>query len=178
MKRKLISLLLLLILVSMLCGCEFINVPRPEIKKGNFNISVTYEHKGEIKTLSGVYVCQYTGIEWTIEGNYFRSWKGYFKSGIDDEIMDICTTDDGGVITLIFTLYPEYFMGDPEFADHTPNVGLSLIYYSFREKDHVVYDAIYDDAELIESHGVKIIDLEFDEPIENTFRPFTQNTNT
>ena len=169
MKRKLSVLILVLMLVGMLAGCGRLDVPRPDIRKGEFDVTVTYEHDGEVKTLSGVYKCKYTGIEWTVEGNFYRSWKGYFKSGIESEVIDICTTDDGGVVTLVLCLYPEYFMGDPEFADHVPDASLSLIYYSVREKNHTVYDAIYDDAELIASHGVRIIGIECDKPIENSF---------
>ena len=82
MKRVISFLLLVPMLIGMLVGCSS-GVPRPEIRKGKFNISVTYEHDGELKTLSGVYVCKYTGAEWTVEGNCHRSWKGYFESGIE-----------------------------------------------------------------------------------------------
>ena len=168
MKKVLSVLLLAVLFVGMLTGCG-LQVPRPEIKKGEFNVNITYEQDGEVKTLSGVYVCKYRGIEWTIAGNFYRKWKGTFKGEIKDEIVDICTTDDGGVVTLTFGFYPEYFMGDPEFAEHAPNVGLSLIYYGIREKNHTTYDAIYDDPEYIASYGVKLIDVEYDEPIENSF---------
>ena len=76
MKRVVSFCLLALMLFGMLAGCSS-TLPKPEIKNGKFNISVTYEYDGELKTLSGVYVCKYTGVEWTAEGNSYRSWKGY-----------------------------------------------------------------------------------------------------
>ena len=33
----------------------------PEVEKGEFDFSVTYEFEGETKTVSGVYVCEYEG---------------------------------------------------------------------------------------------------------------------
>ena len=61
-------------------------------------------------------------------------------------------------------------MGEPDYAEQIPAAGLSLIYYSVREKNHTVYNAIYDDEALIADLGVKLIGIEYDEPIENTFK--------
>ena len=60
MKKIFGILLLVLLLAATLAGCG-LTAPRPEIEKGEFPFSVTYEFAGEIKTVSGVYVCEYNG---------------------------------------------------------------------------------------------------------------------
>ena len=52
-------------LSALLAGCG-LEVPRPEIKEGEFDFIVTYEYNGEIKTVSGVYVCEFSGISWAL----------------------------------------------------------------------------------------------------------------
>jgi hypothetical protein len=137
-------------------------VPRPAVKDGKFNISVTYEHNGEIKTASGVYVCEYDGTIWyNANRDPFVDWKESFEGDIKDGgIIPICNTDDGGEIFISLLLYPEYFMGDPEGADRTPIIRAEL-WYS---------DEQIDDAERIAEYGVRLISYEYDEPIENTYK--------
>ena len=170
--KKIIGALLLAAMLSVtLTGCG-LDVPRPEVKKSEFNISVTYELFGEVKTLNGVYACKYTGVDFALDGgSFYRTWKGAFKSGIEGEILDIGTTDDGGVITLTFCLFPEYFMGDPEYADHTPDAWVSVIYYAYRDKYSATYNDIIDDPEIVAGYGARLLSLKCDMPIENSFEP-------
>lgn len=171
MKRIIGAAVLVLMLSSILSGCG-LEVPRPEIRKAEFNISVTYELFGEVKTLNGVYACRYTGVDFALDGgSFYRTWSGAFESGIEDEILDIGATDDGGVITLTFCLFPEYFMGDPEYANHTPDAWVSVIYYAYRDKYSATYENIIDDSETVAEYGARLISLECDPPIENSFEP-------
>ena len=64
------------------CG---LTVPRPDVKEGEFDVSVTYEVNGEIKTLDLVYICEYDGVGWTIEGTSYRAWNGHFD-GYEDGV--------------------------------------------------------------------------------------------
>ena len=57
-------------------------------------------------------------------------------------------------------MYPEYFMGDPEYANYTPLIRAELWYP----------DEQTDDIERIAEHGVKLISYEYDEPIENSYK--------
>ena len=161
MKKIFIAIIFLLLFALCLTGCGF-TVPRPEIKEGKFNISVTYEHNGEIKTASGVYVCEYDGVIWyNVNRDPFVNWKESFEGDIKDGgVLPICNTDDGGEIFIGLLLYPEYFMGDPEYADYTPIVRAEIFYD----------DEQIDDVDVIAEYGVKLIDYEYDEPIENTFK--------
>ena len=161
MKKILVAIIALLLLSIGLTSCGF-GVPRPEVKEGRFHITVTYEHNGEVKEASGVYVCEYDGIVWyNVDRDPFVNWKESFEGDIKDGgIIPICHTDDGGEIFISLLLYPEYFMGDPEYADYTPLVRAELFYD----------DEQIDDADAIAEYGVKLIGYECDEPIENSFK--------
>ena len=159
MKVRILALAIALIFVAMLTGCG-VAVPRPKVKSGEFNYSVTYEYKGELKTVSGVYVCEYDGVVWwTINSDPYVNWETRLEGELNTESIPICTTDDGGEIFITLLLYPEYFMGDPEYADFEPVARVELFYD----------DSQSDDEELIAEYGVKLVGFEYDEPIENSF---------
>ena len=159
--KKITYVILLLVISVILTSCG-LSAPRPEIKEGKFNISVTYEHNGEVKTASAVYVCEYDGVNWwDINRDPYANWKESFEGDIKDGgIIPICNTDDGGEISISIVLYPEYFMGDPESAEHAPIVRAEIFYD----------DKQIDDPETIAQYGVKLIGYECDAPIENTFK--------
>ena len=150
------------ILIATLTSCGS-SVPRPEIKEGRFHIAVTYEHNGEVKTASGVYVCEYDGVTWyNVNGDPCVNWKESFEGDIKDGgIIPIGNTDDGGEIFISLLLYPEYFMGDPARADDTPLIRAELWYP----------DDQIDDPKILAEYGVRLIDYTYDEPIENTYKP-------
>ena len=66
MKKLFCIFALILLLSTCLTSCEV--EPAPKIKEGRFNFSVTYEEWGEAKTVSGVFVCEYAGRSFTLEG--------------------------------------------------------------------------------------------------------------
>ena len=165
MKRIIGALLLVAVLSAMLAGCG-LTVPRPEVKSGEFDASVTYEENGESKTLDLVFVCEYEGIGWTLEGSHYRDWKGYFKGYGEGDVIEICTTEDGGKVALCILIYPEYFMGEPGYDDFGPTLLMNYIYY----EDGI--EMIEDDQEIIaENYGIRGIGIECDAPIENSFDP-------
>ena len=161
MKKIVFTVAILLLLSFSLTGCGF-DVALPEIREGRFNISVTYEHNVEIKTAAGVYVCEYNGVIWyNVNRDPFVDWDESFEGDIKDGgIIPICNTDDGGEIFIGILLHPEYFMGDPEYADRTPIIRTEL-WYS---------DKQIDDSEIIARYGVKLIEFKYDEPIENSYK--------
>ena len=171
MKKALGFLIALLVLSLALTSCGS-QVPRPEIKSGEFNYSVTYEYKGELKTVSGVYVCEYADTSWTLDGGHTRDWNGYIKGADDNDFVLIDVLDGGDEVSLVLNLDPEYFMDDynsdlygiPEpyiqITDYTEDGGFCIIYEA---------------AEVEEICGAKIISFEYDSPIENDFKVFYFN---
>ena len=169
MKRRLIALFLLLTLVSTLTGCG-ITVPRPEVEEGEFNFSITYEINGKVDTLSAVYMCEFDGVSWSVEGGYGRDWKAHTEGDYkgDDYSAIIGTTEDGGDIVLFFGIYPEYFMNDSTGDRGAPEPSLYISY----TLDVDEYGLVSDPLEVEEIYGAKIISYEYDAPIVNTFNLF------
>ncbi len=164
MKKTLSALLAALMLICMLSGCSF-GMPQPEIKKGEFNFSVTYEFNGEIKTVSGIYVCKYAGVSFALDGGAHRSWEGSIKGDIEDRSV-IGTTENGDTIELVLALIPEYFMDD--FIEGYHEVPAPYITITVIDEEGMV--VIVDPDEVEEACGAKIISYKYDEPIKNSFR--------
>jgi hypothetical protein len=163
MKKSICILIVLVILSLSLTSCG-LTVPRPEVKEGEFDVSITYEVNGEVKTLDLVYVCEYNGIALTLEGTYCRDWNGNFVGYDDGDVIPVLETA-GGKVALCVLIYPEYFMGEPDYIDDfSPVVLTNYIYYEDGN------EMIIDDQELIaEKYGVKVIGCAYSEPIENSF---------
>ena len=166
-KRSFLLSVLLLSVILSSCG---LTVPRPEIKEGKFNYSVTYELNGEVKTVSGVYVCKYAGTSWSLDGGYSRDWNGYLEGGTDDDYVVIGTTNDGGTLILVLYLYPDYFMGEDFVSLYGEPEPYLQIDYPLEDSDGFRFET--DETIIEENYGAKIISYEYDKPIENTFGLF------
>jgi hypothetical protein len=157
---RIVAISILLITVAvLLCGCVA-KVPVPEVKEGRFDFSVTYEIDGEVKTYSGVYVCEYDGALTTFLGSSIK-WKGYVEN---DETDVAIQTKEDGVVYINFGFFPEYFMGDTCY-DQTPAPSLFMI-YNDSEPDSL---NITGEEDVIAGYGVKLISYEYAAPIENSF---------
>ena len=166
--KRIFGFILLMSFFTMVLASCGLQVPRPEIKRGEFDFSVTYEWDGETHTVSGVYVCEYDGTSWALDGGYYRVWKSYIKGDEMEDVIEIGTTADGGVLKLELNFYPEHFMGDPHWnwlgvpeptlrVDHADDEALSIVY----------------GAEDIEAtYGARIVSYYYAPPIENTFGLF------
>ena len=162
--KKIICLLIALLLFSLgLTSCG-LTMPRPEVKAGQFDVSVTYEVGGETKTLDFVYICKYDGVKMTPEGTRYRAWNGHFEGYADGDVIEVSKTDDGSRIVLSFLIYAEYFMGEPESTDFYPEARIERIYF---EDGIEMID--YDEELIAEDYGVRILGIKYDEPIKNTF---------
>ena len=169
MRKILIVLSLVLIISLSLTSCGFL-VPRPEIKEGRFNFSITYEINGEVNTFSAVYVCEFDGTSWSLDGGYSRDWADRVEADYvgDDYSAVVGTTDDGGDIILFFGIYPEYFMGDSTADREAPE---PQIYVSFTISEDEV-STVGDPEEVEALYGIRIISCEYDPPVQNTFKRF------
>ena len=168
--RRILSILVFVLYVSALAGCG-LQVSRPEIKKGEFHFSITYELNGEEKTFSAVYVCEFDGISWSLDGGYGRDWKAWTEGDYKGDTYSaiIGTTDDGGDIVLFFGICPEYFMNDPAEDGAAP---VPSIYVSYPENADGESTLVNIPEEVEALCGAKIISYEYDAPIENTFGLF------
>ena len=164
MKKKISVLILALSLACTLTSCG-LQVPLPEVKTEEFDFSVTYEYNGEINTISGVYVCEYDGTDWALDGGYHREWTGYVKGDNPDDVIKIGVTEDGGVVELNLGFYPEYFMGDPAAGGReAPEPWISVTI-----TDDEGMSILHGDALEEERYGVRIIRYEYAKPISNDF---------
>ena len=162
--KKIICLFIALLLFSLgLTSCG-LTMPRPEVKEGQFDVSVTYEVDGKTKTLDLVYVCDYDGVKMSPEGTRYRAWNGHFEGYEDGDVIEVSKTDDGSRIVLSFLIYAEYFMGEPDCVDFYPEVSIERIYF---EDGIEMID--YDQELIAEDYGVRIISIDYDEPIKNSF---------
>ena len=163
MRRALSFLILTCLLVGMLVSCGSM-VEAPEIRNGTFDFSVTYEYNGVITTVSGVYVCEYNGVGWVLDGGFYRDWTGYIQNGSEEQIV-LGYAPNGDEITLDFCFSPDYFMGDfIEGVDTPPAPLLSAKI----QNEGVAFEC--DANVLAETYGARIINYEYAEPIKNTFR--------
>ena len=167
MVKKFLSVLLAVLLASaMLSGCG-LSVDRPEIKEARFDFSVTYEIDGETQTVSGVYVCEFDGVSWALDGGYSRDWTGYIEGEEAVHEMEIGTTKDGGKIMLAFGFHPAYFMGDPDMSYLEPPVPQLAIVHPIEGVDGI--NILGTESEIEEAYGVKIISYQYPDPIVNKF---------
>ena len=58
-----------------------------------------------------MYVCEFDGIDWVLDGGKHREWHGYVKDGTTEDIT-LGTAEDGGIVELCLAFNPDRFMGD------------------------------------------------------------------
>ena len=81
----------------------------------------------------------------------------------------VCETDDGGEILLDLALSAAYFMGEPHLEDSVTEPGLYVVYFS---EDNLTSEQTSDAEEIEALYGIKIVDYQYDAPIENSFSFF------
>lgn len=152
----------------------FCYTTKPEITKGEFPFSITYEYKGETKKLSGVSKCEYSG-SYTIWNEHHRYWdeKTEYDNSINIENPNLVESNEDLQTTLAVhqDICAGYFMGDPLYKDFYQAYGREkpeayIEYYDY--KNDISLNEENKD-EILESIGFKIIDFTYAEPIENSF---------
>ena len=167
MKKLLVTMAFLILFVFTFSSCGF-TVPRPAIKSGEFNFSVTYEYKGEVNTVSGVYVCEYAGTYWTLDGGYDRDWTGYIKGADDNDHILLDTVEGGDEVILVLNLRPDYFMDDFNFDLYDIPAPYIMIKDYTEEGVRFLQDPVDTERE----YGAKVISHEYDAPVANSYSLF------
>jgi hypothetical protein len=177
-KRLLACVALVVALGSTFTACQ--KAPDPVVKEGRFDFSVTYEVDGAVETVSSVYVCGLEETGWHLDGWYIH-WNEYIE---DSELANrmeetrgylLLKTVDDGEIYLDLNLSAKRFMADPHVDDdYDTDEPVAVSPRLFIEYSEAKYDEIgesySEDTEVLEGYGVKIIEYDYDLPIENTYK--------
>lgn len=178
MKTKKLSSTMIFLAITIIAyvaaSVFFCYTTKPEVTTGEFPFSLTYEYKGETKTLSGVYKCEYSGSS-TIHGEHNRYWNGETKYENSENVKEPYVVEHNDELQTTLTvqenMWAGYFMGDPLHKDYYTEYGLDGVephvdYYDY--KNDIALDEENKD-EILESIGFKIVDFTYAEPIENSF---------
>ena len=178
MKTKKLSSTMIFLAITIIAyvaaSVFFCYTTKPEVTTGEFPFSLTYEYKGETKTLSGVYKCEYSGSS-TIHGEHNRYWNGETKYENSENVKEPYVVEQNDELQTTLTvqenMWAGYFMGDPLHKDYYTEYGLDGVephvdYYDY--KNDIALDEENKD-EILESIGFKIVDFTYAEPIENSF---------
>ena len=178
MKTKKLSLAIILLAITLIVYIAatvlFCYTTKPNVSTGEFPFSITYEYKGETNTLSGVFMCEYSGSN-TIHGEHNRYWNQetiyHNPNHVENPI--VIEQNDELLTTLAVQehMYAGYFMGDPLHENYYAAYGYEgpepyVEYYDYKN------DIYLDDEnrdEVLESIGFEIVDFTYAEPIENSF---------
>lgn len=166
------------VLIGVLTG--FAKAPEPTIKEGEFNFSVTYEVDGEVTTVSSVCVCEFEKSGWGLDGWYIHWNESIQDAELANRLAEtrgylLLKSMDDGEIYLDLNLLGEYFMSDPRFDNNydtdEPIVVSPRLFIEYSEaKYDEIGESYSEDKSVLEGYGVKIIDYEYDSPIENTYK--------
>lgn len=178
MKTKKLSLVKIFLAITLIAYIAatllFCYTTKPAVTTGKFPFSITYEYKGETKTLSGVQSCWFTGSN-TIHREHNRYWTGEVTYDNPENLEFPYLIDQNDELQTTLSLHEHmdagYFMGDPLHKDYYQSYGHDsaapyVSYYDY--KNDISLDES-NQEEILESIGFKIIDITYAEPIENSF---------
>ena len=137
---------------------------KPEITYGEFPFEIVYELDGETITINDIYVCEYEGIRIGYLEKY-RSWKGYFKSTGEDQIVLL---QDGNLKFCSFVGDPNYYMSDPTMQEQKY---VPYIFYEIYPNDSGGKSSgTLDIDQMLEEYKLKLVSWNLSEPIQNNFK--------
>lgn len=145
----------------------------PEIKYGEFPIKITYEVCGEEKELEDIIICKFDGFESLGEAGKRRKWKAELKSGNEKLILLKQGDEINGFEISKWYGFPEYYMGDfiRESRSSYENSLMCVTYLGMVEwKNGVPQGSTPSLEEVWEKYKLKIIDIQYSKPIENSFK--------
>ena len=131
--KKLLSTIIFLaitMIAYVVASVFFCYTTKPEVTKGEFPFSLTYEYKGETKTLSGVFECEYAGSN-TIQGEHNRYWDEEIKYENPENVESPHIVEENEekqtMLAVQANLSAGYFMGDPLYKDYYKEYGIEVL---------------------------------------------------
>lgn len=175
MKRILLIFFPFIILIAVipLVFSLFITEPeKPEITYGEFPFTITYEVNGEIKKVEDAIVCEYDGIKNLGTAGKYRTWKSKLKSG-NERVTLLRNEEENKICEITASAgLPEYYMGD--FIQDKTEYERTMLddkYLGYIEwKNGEQTGSSISNEEVYEKFKLKVIEMNFSEPIENVFR--------
>ncbi len=140
--------------------------PEPGVTYSEFPIEVTYEIDGEVVTVSGIYVCEYS--HWD-ELTKRRIWSGYMK---DTEEFGLLLYEGKHEKVFCRIGAAGYYMGD-EIDEKYMKPSFFKKYNPWYEAFHMLVDkGVRNERQIFEEYKIKVISWKIPDPIENTFDEF------
>ena len=169
MKLKKLSAIKIIFAVTMIAyfaaSVIFCYTTKPKVSQAEFPFSITYEYKGETNTLSGVFVCEYSGSD-TIHGEHDRYWIGESKYDNPENVEDVHIVEQNDEMQILLAvhenMYAGYFMGDPLYKSYYAEYGLAGVepYIEYQDSKNEISLDEENKEEILKSIGFKIVDYE------------------
>lgn len=140
----------------------------PEITRGEFPISITYEYQGEIFTINDTVVCEFDRVHKNLFDET-RYWKESNKNGPGGNY--VIWQENNSHLYIYTNLDGLYLMGDPLFEKvlkESDGDGMAYNVPSGYFWDDELGEEFYDEESLA-ARGFRLISYEYPEPIENSF---------
>ena len=180
--KKIVVIMLSLIFVFSLAGCQKEYEPEPQIKDGEFPFVVQYTLNGEKYLILDTVVCVWDGYDMS-NGfpviPYSRSWDARLKSGNESKrtLMEFDANSESKLVKgrinaesrlVLYYGSGGYYLGDPNDAQKHPCINYVEIYkisdaVSRTESTEISVE------QLKNCFGLEITQFEFSNPIDNKF---------
>ena len=180
MKKSLLILLIVFVIIVaiyifVISGAFslFMSDPeKPEITYGEFPFTIIYEVNGEMKKVEDAIVCEYDGIKNLGTAGKYRAWKSKLKSG-NERVTLLRIKEENKICEITVSAgLPEYYMGDfiQDKTEYEKNM-LDDNYLGYIEwKNGEQRGISISKEEVYERFKLKVVEMDFSEPIENEFR--------
>ena len=164
--------LVITIIAYIVASFVFCYTTKPAVSEGEFPFSITYEYKGEQKTISGVLKCKFSGSE-TVLGEHSRFWdeETIYDNPENVEFPFIVEQNEKITLAVQDHMYAGYFMGDPLYQDYYDDDGGIVAPY-IEYHDYVNDISLNDENkdEILKTLDFRFVECKYPEPIENSFK--------
>ena len=144
-----IILLPILAFGCFLFGEDMLDMPgKPKVKEAEFPFELVYEYNGEQYTVNEKIICEFEGIDFSLEGGFSREWNCYITNNTEwgQYYLD---REKYETLYIQIPLNAEYYMGNPKASEE---FAIPYIFYADENTGTNYYE-----QDLMEVVGAKII---------------------